>query len=115
MLCGEPYCATGASFTCANYGLGNASWSCHTGRVGSHVFMSDFTIPCTTLQECARVATWRCSTTFSARGCNAFSMSNQIDPSGGFGAVASFYALSPLNGSTLPAASDNLWTHDHLL
>ena len=115
MLCGEPYCATGASFTCANYGLGNASWSCHTGRVGSHVFMSDFTIPCKTLQECARVATWRCSTTFSARGCNAFSMSNQIDPTGGFGAVASFYALSPLNGSTLPAASDNLWTHDHLL
>merc|ERR1711865_1283889 len=104
MVCGEPYCATGANFTCDDYGHGNASWSCHTGQVGNlkHIIMPYFTIPCTTLQECLRVATWRCSVTFGARGCNAFSMSNKIDPRGGFGAVASFYALSQslLNSST---------------
>ena len=116
MLCGEPYCATGANFTCDDYGHGNASWSCHTGQAGDlkDIVISDFTIPCTTLQECLRVATWRCSVTFGARGCNAFSMSNKIDPRGGFGAVASFYALSQslLNSSTPRASSDNLWTHN---
>jgi hexosaminidase len=115
MLCDEPYCATGANYTCEDYGHGNASWSCHTGRVGltvTHPINPDFTIPCTTLQDCLRVATWRCSTTFAARGCNAFSMTNNIDPTGGFGAVASFYAL--INGSTHQSSSDNLWIRNHV-
>ena len=90
---GEPYCSSGADFTCDDYGGGGAGapWSCHTARaglLGKDSIMQDFTIPCTTLESCLKVAAWRCNVTFAPRGCNAFSMSNRIDPKGGRGAVA---------------------------
>ena len=76
---------------------------------GSHSIISDFTIPCTTLDSCLKVAIWRCNVTFSARGCNAFSMSTRIDPRGGRGAVASFFNVT--GNVTLPPSGDNnVWT-----
>ena len=81
----------------------------HTGLLGTHSIITDFTIPCTTLDSCLKVAVWRCNVTFAARGCNAFSMSNEIDPNGGRGAVASFFHSPP--NVTLPASgNDNVWT-----
>ena len=109
--CGQPYCASGAHWTCDDYAA-DTQWSCRTARAGlsgTHSIMSDFTIPCTTLESCLKVAVWRCNVTFASRGCNGFSMSNSIDPEGGRGAVASFFRIPP--GATLPfSAKDNAWT-----
>lgn len=112
--CGEPYCSSGANWTCGDYdnGAANTPWRCHTahtGLSGTHTIMPDFTIPCTTLDSCLTVATWRCNVTFAARGCNGFSMSNRIDPKGGRGAVASFFHAPP--DVALPSSSsNNVWT-----
>lgn len=114
MQCGAPYCSSDANWTCSDYGSGtnaSAPWACHTARTGpaGAVLVSDFTIPCTSLDSCLAVATWRCNVTFAARGCNAFSLSNKIDPSGGRGAVASFFKAPP--GVVLPPSTlDNVWT-----
>ena len=112
--CGEPYCTTGADWTCGDYGNGTADtpWQCHTahtGLSGTHALMKDFTIPCTTLDHCLTVAAWRCNVTFAARGCNSFSMSNKIDPEGGRGALASFFKLPP-DVALPPSSSNNVWT-----
>jgi hypothetical protein len=107
--CGDPYCDSGAELTCDDYNataetseaassaLVDESWSCHTAHTGVPTLsiMAEFTIPCTSLHECLRVAAWRCNVTFAPRGCDVFSMSSKIDPKGGRGAVASFFQAPP--------------------
>ena len=78
---------------------------------GTAALMTDFTIPCTTLDHCLKTAAWRCNVTFAARGCNGFSMSNKIDPEGGRGAVATFYKL-PTGVALTPSSSNNVWTRN---
>ena len=114
-VCGEPYCSTGANWTCSDYDNGKTDdipWQCHTARTGlsgTHALVTDFTIPCTKLDQCLQLAAWRCNVTFASRGCNGFSMANSIDPKGGRGALASFFKLPP-DATLLPSSRDNIWT-----
>lgn len=113
-MCGDPYCSTGADWTCGNYDNGtadNKSWQCHTAHTGisGTALVTDFTIPCANLDQCLQVAAWRCNVTFAARGCNAFSMANSIEPKGGRGALASFFKLPP-DAKLLPSSRSNIWT-----
>ena len=115
-MCGEPYCSTGQNWTCGDYGNGTVDdtpWQCHTARTGlsgTHALVTDFTIPCTSLDHCLQVALWRCNVTFAARGCNAFSMANSIDPKGGRGALASFFSKLPPDTALPSSSTNNVWT-----